>query len=57
MAVSAGSDVGLPAAETLERLVARFRWLCESVARSPALSRARVLPQLHVVAWGPMRGV
>jgi 7-carboxy-7-deazaguanine synthase len=55
--VSAGSDVGLPAAETLERLVARFRWLCESVARSPALSRARVLPQLHVVAWGPMRGV
>jgi 7-carboxy-7-deazaguanine synthase len=55
--VSAGSDVGLPPAETLERLVGRFRWLCESVARSHALSRARVLPQLHVVAWGPARGV
>lgn len=55
--VSAGSDVGLPAAETLERLVGRFRWLCESVARSPTLSQARVLPQLHVVAWGPVRGV
>lgn len=55
--VSAGTDVGLSAAETLERLVGRFRWLCESVARSRALARARVLPQLHVLAWGPVRGV
>jgi 7-carboxy-7-deazaguanine synthase len=55
--VSAGSDVGAPAEETLARLAGRYRWLCETVARSPALARARVLPQLHVVAWGTRRGV
>lgn len=55
--ISAGTDVGLPDAETLERLTARYRWLCESVARSSSLTRARVLPQLHVVAWGTVRGV
>jgi 7-carboxy-7-deazaguanine synthase len=55
--VSAGTDVGAPADETLERLASRYRWLCESLVRSPALARARVLPQLHVLAWGTVRGV
>ncbi|HWC86129.1 MAG TPA: 7-carboxy-7-deazaguanine synthase QueE [Solirubrobacteraceae bacterium] len=55
--VSAGTDVDAPADETLERLAGRYRWLCESVARSRALAYARVLPQLHVVAWGMVRGV
>jgi 7-carboxy-7-deazaguanine synthase len=35
----------------------RYRWLCERVAREPTLSRAKVLPQLHVLAWGSAKGV
>jgi 7-carboxy-7-deazaguanine synthase len=53
----AGTDVGLSEKETLARLRARFRWLCEMTARNPNLSRARVLPQLQVIAWGNVRGV
>lgn len=34
-----------------------FRRLCESVAGDPDLAHARVLPQLHVIAWGEERGV
>ena len=55
--LSAGTDQGLDGEATLTSLVDRFRWLCEAVARSPRLARARVLPQLHVVAWGTVRGV
>ncbi len=55
--LSAGTDVGLPEAETLAGLRRRYRWLCEVVARRPDLSAARVLPQLHVIAWGTARGV
>lgn len=55
--VSVGSDVGLPDEETRAGLLRRYRWLCEAVARRPELSRARVLPQLHVLAWGTARGV
>jgi 7-carboxy-7-deazaguanine synthase len=35
----------------------RYRWLCETVAGDPHLSRARVLPQLHVIAWKEATGV
>lgn len=35
----------------------RYRWLCEQVAQLPVFARARVLPQLHVIAWGPAQGV
>lgn len=35
----------------------RYRWLCEQVAADPDLRRVRVLPQLHVIAWGDARGV
>jgi 7-carboxy-7-deazaguanine synthase len=35
----------------------RFRWLCETVALRPSLAYARVLPQLHVIAWKGATGV
>jgi 7-carboxy-7-deazaguanine synthase len=38
-------------------ILERFKWLCERVAEDPVMSRARVLPQLHVLAWGTLRGV
>lgn len=55
--ISAGTDVGLPDVETLAGLRERFRWLCETVAVRPDLRLARVLPQLHVIAWGAVKGV
>jgi 7-carboxy-7-deazaguanine synthase len=41
----------------LERVAARYAWLAEAVANDPDLAAVRVLPQLHVVAWGNRRGV
>lgn len=35
----------------------RYRWLCERVASDMSLRHVRVLPQLHVLAWGQVRGV
>jgi 7-carboxy-7-deazaguanine synthase len=35
----------------------RYAWLCEAVAADPQWHHARVLPQLHVVAWGHLVGV
>lgn len=55
--LSAGTDVGLTDEATLEALRARFRWLCEAVSSLGEFASARVLPQLHVVAWGTKRGV
>jgi len=37
-------------------LLGRFDWLVDQV-RAAGLHRARVLPQLHVLAWGSRRGV
>jgi len=37
-------------------LLERFDWLVDQV-RAAGLHRARVLPQLHVLAWGSRRGV
>lgn len=54
--LSAGTPV--PAPSNLAGAVgASFRRLCELVARDPELAHARVLPQLHVIAWGEERGV
>lgn len=54
--LSAGTPV--PAPRDLHQAVgASFRQLCERVAEDPELARARVLPQLHVIAWGEQRGV
>lgn len=35
----------------------RYRWLCEQVAYDPLFRTTKVLPQLHVIAWGAKRGV
>jgi 7-carboxy-7-deazaguanine synthase len=54
--LSAGTPV--PVQNDLHRAVGTsFRLLCERVAEDPELARARVLPQLHVIAWGDERGV
>jgi 7-carboxy-7-deazaguanine synthase len=56
LSLSAGTPVPAPT-DLRDAVGARFRWLCEAVATDPALSRARVLPQLHVIAWGDASGV
>ncbi len=54
--LSAGTP--MPATSDIRDAVGdRFRWLCETVAVTPELSRARVLPQLHVIAWKGATGV
>jgi 7-carboxy-7-deazaguanine synthase len=51
-------EPALPDAALKQAVEERYRWLCERVARDPALStRVKVLPQLHVLAWGSARGV
>jgi 7-carboxy-7-deazaguanine synthase len=54
--LSAGTPVPAPD-DLLGAVASRYRWLCEAVAGDPDLTKARVLPQLHVVAWGDARGV
>jgi 7-carboxy-7-deazaguanine synthase len=54
--LSAGTPVP-PPADLAKAVGKSFRHLCESVAGDPGLSHARVLPQLHVIAWGEERGV
>jgi len=54
--LSAGTPVPSPP-DLLSAVAARFRWLCEQVAADPELAQARVLPQLHVIAWADARGV
>jgi 7-carboxy-7-deazaguanine synthase len=54
--LSAGTPVPTPAA-LRDAVGDRFRWLCETVARDPDLGHARVLPQLHVIAWKEATGV
>src|SRR5262249_37673522 len=41
---------------TAARAFPGYRWLCEKVANDPLLSDWRVIPQLHVLAWGGERG-
>lgn len=54
--LSAGTPV--PAAGPIREAVGdRYRWLCETVSADPLLSHARVLPQLHVIAWKDAVGV
>ncbi len=58
--LSAGTDPPgheEPPLETLRRIADRYRWLCERVAPAAGLYNVRVLPQLHVVAWGHARAV
>jgi 7-carboxy-7-deazaguanine synthase len=54
--LSAGTPV--PAGPDVRDTVGnRYAWLCESVAGDRDLARARVLPQLHVIAWKGATGV
>jgi 7-carboxy-7-deazaguanine synthase len=55
--VSAGTDVGVSDAQTIAIVRRRFAWLAEAVAARPGMAQARVLPQLHVIAWGTAKGV
>jgi 7-carboxy-7-deazaguanine synthase len=55
--LSAGTDVGLSEEQTIDMLRKRYRWLCEMTSISTHLRHARVLPQLHVIAWGTAKGV
>jgi 7-carboxy-7-deazaguanine synthase len=55
--LSAGTEVGVEEERAVAGLRERYRWLCEAVSIRGQLSDTRVLPQLHVVAWGTARGV
>jgi 7-carboxy-7-deazaguanine synthase len=48
------SSLGEP--DTSTSRAGRYRWLCESVAGDAVLRDVRVLPQLHVYAWGEELG-
>jgi 7-carboxy-7-deazaguanine synthase len=39
------------------QLSARYRWLWDAASRRAELADCRVLPQLHVIAWGTKVGV
>lgn len=54
--LSAGTPVPAPVG-LRDAVGERYRWLCERVAETPSLARARVLPQLHVIAWKEATGV
>lgn len=42
--------------DTTEELLERFRWIHAKASLDPLLSRAVILPQLHVLIWGNARG-
>jgi 7-carboxy-7-deazaguanine synthase len=55
-------DGGIPAEpitddQVIESIRMRYEWLCNQVARDSGLCDAKVLPQLHVIAWGTKLGV
>jgi hypothetical protein len=54
--LSAGTPVPAPA-DVRDAVGECYAWLCERVAVEPALAHARVLPQLHVIAWKDRRSV
>lgn len=53
------APAGATETEIVHDVLWRYRWLCEMVATdpNPKKHRVRVLPQLHVLAWGTKRGV
>jgi 7-carboxy-7-deazaguanine synthase len=54
--LSAGTPVPAPS-DIRSAVGERYRWLCERTAADPDLGHARVLPQLHVIAWEGAKGV
>ena len=57
MYLSAGTEQDGDPSYTLASVTERYRWLCDEVRNDPHAMNVVVLPQLHVVAWGPVRGV
>jgi 7-carboxy-7-deazaguanine synthase len=55
--LSVGTPVGADDDDPIDDVIRRLRWLTEAAAATPELAGARVLPQLHVLAWGRARGV
>lgn len=53
--LSAGTPI--PDDDPRDAILERYRWLCERVAGDMSLRAVSVLPQLHVLAWGQVRGV
>lgn len=43
--------------EVRDQVGDRYRWLCDQVATDPDMVSVRVLPQLHVIAYGHLKGV
>lgn len=43
-------------ADTRWAVSERFRWLAEVASCDPRMKDAKILPQLHVIAWGDERG-
>lgn len=50
--LSVGTDLGA----TTDQILTRYTWLCERVI-ALGLAKVKVLPQMHVLAWGHARGV
>lgn len=52
--LSVGTRVG---EDSRDDIVERYRWLLEKTACDPQMGHVRVLPQLHAVVYGHVRGV
>jgi 7-carboxy-7-deazaguanine synthase len=53
--LSCGTDppaAGEAFEDALAGVCERYRWLAERASADPAMAGARILPQLHVLAWG-----
>lgn len=55
--MSAGTPVGEDERTTIVQVRERYRLLCEAVAKDGGMDDVKVLPQLHVIAWGTKLGV
>ena len=51
------SGLEAPVVDSESSLLARYRWLAETAMHDPLMADVAVLPQLHVLAWGHVRGV
>ena len=40
-----------------EKLLAKYEWLLNKALNDPGLKDVKVLPQMHTIVWGNMRGV
>lgn len=45
-----------PLQRTRSEVLQKMTWLMEKTANDPSMSHVRVLPQMHVLAWGNQRG-